>query len=347
MLYSFRESLAPNHGPAVPLDWTPLKNAVAHCDSFVLTTHTRSDCDAIGSELGLLFALEKLGKRVRIVNADAPPERIAFLDAENRIEVLGEGVTAEDVHQADAHIVVDTSAWGQLGEMADVIRSTPAKRLVIDHHQSGDDLHAEVMKDTEAEAAGRLVLEAIDALGVEVTPAMATPLFAAIATDTGWFRFPSVTSTTYAAISRLVDAGASPNQIYQTLYDCSTPGRIRLHGRIMQSLTLELGGRVAFGWATTEDFAETNSDLSDTEDVVNRLLSVEGAEIAVLFAAMEPGLTKASLRSRGVADVRPVAEHFGGGGHAKAAGVRYRGTVDEARVAVLAVIEQQLAGRTA
>ncbi|MEO0529766.1 MAG: DHH family phosphoesterase [Planctomycetota bacterium] len=327
----------------MPIDWTPLKEAVANYDSFVLTTHTRSDCDAIGSELGLLHALEVLGKQVRIVNADAPPERITFLDTENRIEVLGEGVTADEVHQADVHIVVDTSAWGQLGDMAEVIRATPAKRLIIDHHQSGDDLQAAEMKDTDAEAAGRLVLEAIDALGVELTPAMATPLFAAIATDTGWFRFPSVSSTTYKAIARLVDSGAHPNRIYQTLYDNNTPGRIRLHGRIMQSLSLKLGGRVAFGWATDHDFLETGALLADTEDVVNRLLSVEGVEIAVLFAAMEPGLTKASLRSRGEADVRPVAEHFGGGGHAKAAGVRYRGSVEEARAAVLAVIERQLA----
>lgn len=329
------------------LDWTPLKEIVANSDSFVLTTHTRSDCDAIGSELGLLYALEALGKSVRIINADAPPAHIAFLDAENRIEVLGEGVTADEVHQADAHVIVDTSAWGQLGQMADVYRETPAKRLVIDHHQSSDDLGAVMIKDTAAEAAGRLILEAIDALGVTLTSTMAIPLFTAIATDTGWFRFPSVTSATYQAIARLVDAGAHPSTIYQTLYDRNTPGRIQLQGRILQTLTLEAGDRVAFGWATEADFAETGATQADTEDVVNRLLSIEGVEIAAMFAHMDTGLVKVSLRSRSAADVRPVAEHFGGGGHAKAAGVRYRGTIEEARAAMLAVIEKQLAGQTA
>lgn len=329
------------------LDWSPLKELVASCDSFALTTHTRSDCDAIGSELGLLYALEALGKRVRIINADTPPPHIKFLDAENRIEVLGEGVTAEDVHQADAHVIVDTSAWGQLGQMADVYRETPARRLVIDHHQSSDDLGAVMIKDTDAEACGRLILEAIDALGVEVTPAMATPLFTAIATDTGWFRFPSVTEKTYEAIARLVTYGAQPSTIYQTLYDQNTPARILLHGRILQSLSLESEGRVAFGVATEADFAETGAQQSDTEEVVNRLLSVAGVEVAALICFMEPGLTKVSLRSRSATDVRPVAEYFGGGGHAKAAGVRYRGTTDEARTAVLAVIEQQMAEQSA
>ncbi|TWT97004.1 NanoRNase/pAp phosphatase [Botrimarina colliarenosi] len=326
----------------MPIDWTPLRKLVAECDSFALTTHTRADCDAVGSELGLLYALEALGKRVRIINADAPPEHIRFLDPEGRVEVLGEGVSVSEVHQADAHIVCDTSAWGQLGAMADVIRTTPAQRCVIDHHQSGDDLDAIVLKDDTAEATGRLIVEATGALGVELSPKAASPLFAAIATDTGWFRFPSVTPTTYRTIAQLVEAGANPSDLFQKLYDRNTAARVRLHGRIMESLSLEIDGRVAFGQATDEDFDATGAAQADTEDVVNRLLSVEGVEVAVLIAAMEPGLTKCSLRSRSVVDVRPVAEKFGGGGHAKAAGVRYRGTIAETRTALLAAVKAQL-----
>jgi phosphoesterase RecJ-like protein len=325
----------------MPIDWTPLRKLVAECDSFALTTHTRADCDAIGSELGLLYALEALGKRVRIINADAPPDHIRFIDVEGRVEVLGEGVTVEEVHQADAHIVCDTSAWGQLGAMADVIRTSPAQRFVIDHHQSGDDLGATVLKDDTAEATGRLIVEAMDALGVQLSPKAAMPLFTAIATDTGWFRFPSVSPVTYRTIARLMEAGANPSELFQQLYDRNTAARVRLHGRIMESLSIELDGRVAFGQATDEDFAATGAAQADTEDVVNRLLSVEGVEVAVLLANMEPGLIKASLRSRSIVDVRPVAELFGGGGHAKAAGVRIRGTLAEARAKLLAAVAEQ------
>lgn len=325
----------------MPIDWTPLRKLVAECDSFALTTHTRADCDAIGSELGLLYALEALGKRVRIINADAPPDHIRFIDLEGRVEVLGEGVTVEEVHQADAHIVCDTSAWGQLGAMADVIRTSPAQRFVIDHHQSGDDLGATVLKDDTAEATGRLIVEAMDALGVQLSPKAAMPLFTAIATDTGWFRFPSVSPVTYRTIARLMEAGANPSELFQQLYDRNTAARVRLHGRIMDSLSIELDGRVAFGQATDEDFTATGAAQADTEDVVNRLLSVDGVEVAVLLANMEPGLIKASLRSRSIVDVRPVAEMFGGGGHAKAAGVRLRGTLAEARAKLLAAVAEQ------
>ena len=325
------------------IDWKPFVDLVNNNDSFVLTSHTRPDCDAIGSELAMALGLRSLGKQVRIINGDAPPAHIAFIDPENHVEVLDEGASTADAHAADVHMILDTSAWGQLGPMAEVLRDSPAKRVIIDHHVSGDDLGATCFKDTTAEANGRLVLEALDALGVEITQEIAIPLYAAIATDTGWFRFPSVNEKTYLAVARLVEAGAVPSQIFSSLYDQNTAGRIRLHGRIMSSILLELDDTLAFGMARTEDFIETGALLSDTEDVVNRLLSVAGVKVAVLIAAMEDGLVKVSLRSRSDVDVRVVAEHFGGGGHTKAAGVRYRGTVDEAREAVLAVLSEQMA----
>lgn len=324
------------------IDWSPLKQIVEQNQSFVLTSHTRADCDAVGSELGLLFALRALGKDARIVNADAPPEHIRFLDPEGEVGVIGEDASVADVHSTDVHIIADTSAWGQLGEMADVIRKTPAKRVVIDHHVSGDDLGATELKDVEAEATGRLVIEACDALGVALTPQIATPLFAAIATDTGWFRFPSVNAKTYTAVARLVEAGAVPTHIFSSLYDQNSPARIRLQGRIMQSLRLEQDGRIAVGIAQLSDFSDTEAQLSDTEDVVNRLLSVSGVQAAMLVAAMDNECTKVSLRSRSDADVRVVAEQFGGGGHTKAAGVRYRGSVEAAIDAVLPLLAEQL-----
>ncbi|MGL4512892.1 MAG: DHH family phosphoesterase [Lacipirellulaceae bacterium] len=330
----------------MPIDWTPFKRLVAECDTFVLTSHTRPDCDAVGSELGMALALESLGKRARIVNGDVPPDHIAFLDPEGRVEVIagesGGSVAIAEVHAADCHLILDTGAWGQLGAMADVLRASPARRAVIDHHVSGDDLGAALLKDTAAEATGRLVLDAIDALGVKLTAAMAQPLLAAIATDTGWFRFPSVTAQTFEAAARLIAAGATPSDLYASLYDQNTAARVRLHGRIMESLALELGGAVAVGQATHADFAATGAVLADTEDVVNRLLSVEGVKVAVLVAEMDAERCKASLRSRSDVDVREVAEQFGGGGHTKAAGVRVRGDAATATATLLDALRTRM-----
>jgi bifunctional oligoribonuclease and PAP phosphatase NrnA len=325
----------------MPIDWKPFVELVRAHNSFVLTSHMRPDCDAIGSELALTLALRALGKQVQIVNGDPVPPHIAFIDPQNDVSVLGRDLTASDV-KPDVLIVLDTSAWAQLGPMADVVRDTAAKKIVIDHHVSQDDMNAVTFKDTTAEATGRLVLGAIDALGVAVTPEMATPLFAAIATDTGWFRFNSVTALTYAAIGRLVHSGARPYTIFSALYEQNTLARLHLQGRILSATKTELDGRLIYSSATPQDLAETGAEATDTEDVVNRLLGVAGVEVGLLFLELGPEETKISLRSRTGFDVRKIAEQFGGGGHAAASGVRYPGPLAPAIEAVTAAIRKVL-----
>jgi len=257
------------------------------------------------------------------------------------VAVLGRDLAAADV-RSDVLVVLDTSAWTQLGPMAEIVRSTSARKVVIDHHVSQDDMQALTFKDTESEATGRLVLAAIDALGVQVTPEMATPLFAAIATDTGWFRFNSVTALTYAAAGRLVHSGAKPAAIFAALYEQNSLARLRLQGRIMINSKTELGGSVIYSTATPQDLAETGAEPTDTEDVVNRLLGVASVDVALLFLELGPQETKVSLRSRTGFDVRRVAEQFGGGGHAAASGVRYPGPLAPAVAAVLAAVRRAI-----
>jgi phosphoesterase RecJ-like protein len=322
----------------MPIDWQPFVKLVNESRSFVLTSHMRPDCDAIGSELGLAHALRSMGKEVRIVNGDPVPPHIAFIDPRKDVKVLGRDVAAESL-SCDVLAVLDTSAWGQLGPMADVVRHTEARKVVIDHHVSQDDLGAAFFKDTSAESTGRLILEAIDALGTEITQAMATPLFAAIATDTGWFRFASVTEATLAAAARLVAAGARPNEIFSALYERNSLGRLRLQARILSNVRSHLGGRLLSTAITQDDLRAAGAEPTDTEDVINRLLGVAGVEVALLFLELGPMETKVSLRSRSAVDVRAVAEHFGGGGHRVAAGVRYPGPLATAEPAVLGAVE--------
>src|SRR5689334_10464465 len=114
----------------MPIDWQPFAKLVNEAKSFVLTSHMRPDCDAIGSEIGLALALRSLGKTVRIVNGDPVPPHIAFIDPNHDVQVLDRDVSAVDL-KSDVLAVLDTSAWGQLGPMADVVRATSARRIVI------------------------------------------------------------------------------------------------------------------------------------------------------------------------------------------------------------------------
>jgi phosphoesterase RecJ-like protein len=323
------------------IDWAPWTKLVNESRSFILTSHMRPDCDAIGSEIALALGLRSLGKEVRIINGDGVPPHIAFIDPNRDVRVLGRDVPASDT-QSDALLVLDTSAWSQLGPMADVAKNSHARKAVIDHHISQDDLGAAMFKDTTSESTGRLVLAAMDALDVALTPAMASALFAAIATDTGWFRFASVGEATFLTAARLVAAGARPHEIFARLYEQNSLARLLLQGRILSNVKSELDGRLLSTAITQADLRAVGAEPTDTEDVINRLLGVAGVEVAVLMLELAPKETKVSLRSRSTLDVNRIAERFGGGGHRAAAGVRYPGSLAEAQRAVLDAVREEM-----
>ncbi len=302
------------------IDWTPFVDLIGSHDRFVLTSHIRPDCDALGSELGMAEILRTLGKDVLIVNGHATPPNLAFLDPQQQIAALGEQMDAEHLRDRELLIILDTSAWAQLGSMADVVKTTTARKVVIDHHVSEDDLQAIAFKDATAEATGRLVVEAADALGVALTPKMAGPLFAAVATDTGWYRFGSTRGDTYELAARLVNAGANPAGIYAELYEQETLGRCRLRGVILSRLQTELNGRLVHTYVRKQDFADTGALPQDTEDAINLSLAIAGTQFAVILVEQLTGGFKISFRSRCGVDCSRIAAEFGGGGHRAAAG---------------------------
>lgn len=324
------------------IDFETLSKRIHDCQSFILCSHIRPDCDALGSEMGMYGALKQLGKQVRIINGHPTPPALTFLDPSQVIEVIHEHVSPDDV-KADGIIILDTSAWAQLGAMGDVLRAFSGTKLCIDHHVGEDDLGTEFFKDTSAEATGHLVTKLAKHLQVKITRHMATALYAAIATDTGWFRFSSTTPETYRVVSDLVEAGAVPSEIYGDLYERDTIGRVRLRGRILSRTTEELDGQLVYTHVLKEDFPETGAMPPDTEDAINLTLAIAGTQFAIIFVEQVAGGFKLSFRSRCKADCNALARQFGGGGHKAAAGAFIQGTLAEVQARVLPVVRQELA----
>src|SRR5688572_18307163 len=144
------------------INWPRFAEIVRANERFLLTSHVRPDCDALGSELGMAGVLESLGKNVRIVNGQKTPPNIAFIDPARKIQTLHEDVKPEALSDVQVLMILDTSAWAQLGPMSDVIRPSQARKVLVDHHVGEDDLGAELFKDTSSEATGRLVVEAAE-----------------------------------------------------------------------------------------------------------------------------------------------------------------------------------------
>jgi len=325
------------------IDWTPLSSLIATYDKFVVTTHVRPDGDALGSEVGMVGLLRHKGKDVRAVNSSRTPPRYDFLDPNGILfEHFGTTTKPEDLLDRQVLVILDLSSWGQLGEMAEWVRSFPGPRVVIDHHVSQDDLGAIYLKDTSAEATGTLVTRAAHALKVEITPEMATGLFTAIAMDTGWFHHPNTTPQTLRTAAELFEAGAKIDEIYRLLSERNTLGRLKMMGETLSSLETDLGGRISYATVTRDDFERTGAIPPDTEDLVDFTVSLRGVDVGLLFIEQPRGGIKLSIRSRNGLDCAKLASLYGGGGHKAAAGATLADPLTEAVPQVLQSVRAAL-----
>jgi phosphoesterase RecJ-like protein len=325
------------------IDWTPLADLVETHDRFLVTTHVRPDGDALGSEVGMAGLLRQKGKDVRVVNVSHTPPRYDFLDPEGTLfEHFGSRVQPADLVDREVALILDLSAWNQLGDMAEFIRAFSGPRVVIDHHVSQDEMGALFLKDTAAEATGTLVLAAISALGGTVTREVATGLLTAIAMDTGWFRHTNTRSATLRAGAELIESGASIADIYRLLFERNTLGRLKLIGRTLSGLRTEQGGRIAYAIISREDLENTGAIPPDSEDLVDYTVSLRGVEVGMLFIEQARGGVKVSFRSRRGLDCSLLAASLGGGGHRAAAGATLPGPLDSCVERVLQVVRQAL-----
>lgn len=295
----------------MPVDWSPFVDIVRRHKRFLLTTHIRPDGDGLGSMVALAEVLNRQGKEVQMTIASSFPPRYRFLDPEGRVQQF---TTADHFSHTDVVLVLDTGTWNQLATFGPFLRGLAAEKVVIDHHQTQDDLGALRLVDVAAEATGRLVAEAIHALGVPLPAAAASALFVALAMDTGWFRHSNATARTFALAEKLVAAGAHPEVLYERLFEENSLARLKLTGLVLERLEVTAGGRVAYTDIRRSDYQTTGATPQDTEDLVNYTRSLAGVEVGLLFLEQPRGGVKVSFRSRARVDVARLAEQFGGGG---------------------------------
>jgi len=325
------------------LDWSGFRNRVAAANRVLLTTHVRPDGDALGSELAFRRLLLAMGKHVEILNPGTTPPRYRFLDPTgDTIGHLSE-TTVGPKSLPDLFVVLDTGTWSQLPGMKPIFETSQAPKVVVDHHQTQDDLGALRIVDVTQAACGMLVYEAFKQFDVSIDEEAANALFIAIATDTGWMHHPNSSPEVFTALGDLVSKGADPNRIYRALYETNSLARLRLLGRALGKIKMFVDGKLATMSVMQADIAEADAHPMDTEDFIVHLMSISGVEAAVFFIEQKDRqTTKASFRSRGGVDCSKLAERFGGGGHKPAAGATISMPLVEAERVVLDAMQAAL-----
>jgi bifunctional oligoribonuclease and PAP phosphatase NrnA len=308
------------------------------CKRVLVTTHVRPDGDALGSSAALVLGMKKAGIDAEVLLLSHLPSKYAFVFREFSVPYFDveKGWPATfDLDRYDALLVADTGTWSQLPGLKERVEYWPKPKLVVDHHLTQENWADAKLVITEAAAAAEIVAELLAQWGVEIDQAIATCLYVAIASDTGWFQFSSTRPFTMRLAATLMEAGVNTDQLYQHLYQNERAHRVLLQTRAMQSLELLADGKLAAMRVRKQDFAETGAHVPDTENLINIPLQIRTVEASLLFVEPpEPGPIRVSLRSKGQIDVAKFAEQFGGGGHARAAGLKVAG--------MLAAVEEQV-----
>lgn len=321
--------------PAATDQITTIRDAIRQRQRFLLTSHARPDGDSIGSQLAMAFALDALGKQVRIVNSDAAPEHYQGFPGMERIQIA----SSADVSDVDGVIVMEC------GDLARTGVAGLEHRFVIniDHHLGNTMYGAVNWFDESAAACGEMVFDVIRALGVPLSFEIATHIYLAILTDTGSFHHSNITPRTFDICRQTVEAGVNPAAMARRVFDSNSFGKLKLIGALLDSMELADEGRLAILYLDDTMLEACGCTNNDTEGLINLPLTAREIQAVVFFKVTTDNAVRVSMRSKYDVDVRKVANAFGGGGHKNAAGFTVNGTLADVRHGILDLLVTAIA----
>lgn len=300
-------------------------------DDFLLTTHVNSDADGLGACMAWAHLLKGLGKRADIGLPEPPAGQCSFLSGWDGVRHFAD----LDLGSYRYAIVADCPSLDRIGPVRPGL-SPDIRLLNIDHHRDNECFGAvNIVEDVSSTC--ELLYHLAIGLGYEIDSVAADQLYAGILFDTGGFRFSLTTATTFEVAADLVRRGARLDAIAQDVFGNKSFGSVKQRGQAIESLVLRLGGRVAVLHLDREAMS-----AGEPDEVVNYGLMIKGVEVAVLLKERAPGCYRVSLRSRDKVDVSQVASTFGGGGHARAAGLELTGVPQDIVEHILAEIDRYL-----
>ena len=309
---------------------------LAKSNSIVITSHKSPDGDSIGSSLALYHYLMQEKIKVKICHPDPAPHFLHWMKGQAEILTLEENETAvkQLMEQADLIFCLDYNAAGRIGKLDDLLASSTAPRIMIDHHRDPDHNFAQLMfSDTSACSTAQLIFELIESRANmdQINHEVAEAIYTGIITDTGSFRFSSVLPKTHEIAAFLLRTGIDHAAIHENIFDTNTEDRIKLTSyALLEKLVVLKDYQTAFISLTKAEQERFSAIKGDTEGLVNQALSVQGVKMALFFKESD-GIIKISFRSTGKIPVNDMARNnFQGGGHLNASGGKFVGKIEDA-----------------
>ena len=299
------------------------KKLLNAAENVLITTHKSPDGDAIGSAVCCARFLIAYGKKATVLLPDPPaPNLMPFLEG-----VSYAFFTDFDspIDHFDLMFCLDYNHAYRVGEsMESLVLEMKGSKIMIDHHPHPTEFCDLTISRPEVCSTAQLFYEVLEECDLTsyLTKEASEALYLGIMTDTGSFRFPSVTSKTHDVLQKLLLNGVKAFEIHEKVFDQNTKERVLLRAYAISNKFQQIEGTpIAYMSLSQEELTRFSFQKGDTEGLVNVPLSISGISISVFMVENEEGKVKMSFRSKGTYFVNEFAqEYFNGGGHKYAAG---------------------------
>ena len=313
-------------------------NLLLAAERILILPHERPDPDALGSALGLAFALEPYGKRCVVACADPVPANFTFLPGRERV------VRDLPHDNFDLVVALDAGDWGRYGALYTLHQAffDNATVLNLDHHITSPGMGACPIIDVPSSATAELITLLLLNRGATISQEVAICLLAGIVTDTRAFEFDATTDRTLLAGAYLVACGAVPEAIIKPMYRMKPLAKARLWGLTLQTLQSAADGRIVWATLLREHLAMVGASADMDDGLPSYLIDIDGVALAALFREEDDGTTRVSLRAAAPYDAAAICSQFGGGGHIRASGCSLPVDIAQAQKVFIPALEAAL-----
>lgn len=318
-------------------------SSIKEAQSILLTTHRQCDGDGLGSELAMYHALKKVGKKVRIINVDATPQKYHYLNPDDHIQYFdGE---YDPIEKSDLALIFDTNDKRLIEPLYQTIENNCGKIIFVDHHpilKNGPAPTSSSVINIKAASTGELAFDIIKALDIPLDLQIARALYTSVVFDTQLFRYIRNSPRSHEIAAELLKFEKEPAEIHKKLFGNFTAAKLKFIAQSLTNIEFYDNDQIAILLIKTKDLEAMGLHVDDSRDLIDMIMNIESVETAAVFREDAPDIFKLSLRSKGIFPILEIAETVGGGGHPYASGASIHGKYKELNQQILKALQDKV-----
>ena len=322
--------------------WREIKKVIHQHKNFLLTTHLNPDGDGIGAACAMTELLLKMDKHVRFV-CDSPISRkYAFLDYHKTHSSYD---PSQDYNDIEVVVVLDTHKKERIGRVASLVDHPNVVSICIDHHPATELFTPYMSIDPKACSAGAMVYTLFKECGYDLNLEAATGIYASVICDTGRFCYSSTGRKAHKIADECIKQGVDPDQMYSRLFQHVTLAEIKMFAHTLQAMETHLENKVVIQQIRKGECEKIGAGFLDIENIDLEYIHdfnnhIEDVQCFVLLRELADNHVRVSMRSRPYLDISQVVKRLGGGGHPHAAGLSWKGTLEEVKDRILVLLTE-------